>query len=458
MNAALRELTFPDAVVTESIRWVEQQGPLDDAEAMRTAVAQSNEPERCVARRAAMLGERLGLQAELARMRHWAPWMLLAIVVLIVIAGLGAAGNVIGGGERRINVIVALVGLLGVHLLTLLVWLLGLVVSPASFATSLGGLWLALTARVAGGRRGQAPLLVRAATGLLTRARLLPWTLGFVSHTIWAISFAVVLAALLFALAFRNYTLTWETTILDPAFFVNGVRLLGVVPSWLGFPVPDAQTVLLPAAGASGQRVWALWLTGCVLAYGLVPRMLLAALCLAVWQTRKQRLRPDFSDPYYRKLITRFDALRPPTVLDADPGRVRHAATTGLAADRTRDALWVVGFELPDDIAWPPTGLHATVAELAKVDGSAAQRTGLLDRLTVARPARVLLACHGLSSPDRGTERFLREVQAQCGECRLCLLGAAQTPARWRDWLTDAGLGALQVDVQPEALLNGWQP
>ena len=54
----------------------------------------------------------------------------------------------------------------------------------------------------------------------------------------------------------------------------------------------------------------------------------------------------------------------------------------------------------------------------------------------------MLLACHAASSPDRGTERFLREVLAHCGECRLWLAGAPDATAiqRWLDWLRDSGL------------------
>ncbi|WP_198088025.1 DUF2868 domain-containing protein, partial [Variovorax sp. E3] len=66
----------------------------------------------------------------------------------------------------------------------------------------------------------------------------------------------------------------------------------------------------------------------------------------------------------------------------------------------------------------------------------------LLDALARARPRTVLLVCHAASSPDRGTERFVREVLAHCGECRLWLVGAPDTGAtqRWLDWLRDTGL------------------
>jgi len=446
-NTALRETAFPDAVITEAIRWTEQAGPLDDAQALRTAASHTADAHGQIVERALRLGERIGLQAELARARHWAPWVLLALVALIVAAGLGLAGNVVGGGERHINVIVALASLLGLHVLTLLLWLVGLWVPFVSFSTaSLGWIWLSLTARVAGGRRGQAPLLVRAATGLLSRAKLLPWAFGLVSHGIWSLSFAVVLAAMLFALAFRSYTLSWETTILEPAFFVRAVQALGWAPARLGFPVPDATAVLAAAPGAAnagGQRAWALWLTGCIVVYGLLPRVVLVLWSAAVWRSRRKALQPDWSEPYYRKLLARFAAMAPAAIVDADPGRTRGALPTGLPASELHDALFVVGFELPPDMPWPPAALPAGIAtQVQRIDGSAPARRALLDQLAHVHPRTVLLVCHAASSPDRGTERFLRELLAHCGECRIWLADAPHAGAtqRWLDWLRDTGL------------------
>ena len=457
--------TLKDAVVTESVRWVEVSGPLDDAEAVRSAMSMSNVggtgqsiDSARITERAHILGRRIGLENELARGRAWAPWILLALVTVVVFAGLGVAGNVIGG-DRKINVMVALVSLLGLHLLTLLVWLIGLVFpfgSFGSFSPSFGAIWLALTARVAGGKRGQAPVLLRATTGLLTRARLLPWALGFVSHTIWTLSFAVIVAALLFALAFRNYTLNWETTILEPGFFVRSVQLLGTAPSWFGFPVPDARTVLSAPDAESlvGQRTWALWLTGCVVVYGLLPRLFLMMLSAAVWQARKGALRPDLRDAYYLKLLVRFEALQPPRIVDADAGRVRQGAVAGLSASDTLKTFWTIGFELPDEAPWPPVLAVPPAAHCVRIDGGATQRAEVLAALAGARPARVIVVCNGASSPDRGAERFVREVQSRCGECRLWLWGVSTTPARWRDWMVEVGITQWQDDCAAPADLN----
>jgi hypothetical protein len=466
-STASHPSAFPDAVITEAVRWAEQDGPLDDAQALRTAAAHSSDGPSRITERARQLGERIGLRAELARARQWAPWVLTAMVALIVAAGLGLAGNVVGGGDRHINVIVALVSLLGLHALTLLLWLVGLwlpIGMPGG--ASLGWIWLRLTARVAGGKRGQAPMLVRAATGLLSRARLLPWAFGLVSHGIWSLSFTVVLAAMLFALAFRSYTLSWETTILEPAFFVQAVQVLGSLPAKLGFPVPDAATVMATApaaASAGGQRTWALWLTGCIVVYGLLPRVALVLWSAAMWRSRRRALQPDWHAPYYRKLLARFAALAPAAIVDADPGRTHDATPAGLADSQLQDLLFVVGFELPPDTPWPPAELSGTpgapttpTTQIHRIDGSATARRALLDQLARIHPRTVLLVCNAASSPDRGTERFLREVLAHCGECRLWLAEAPGEAAvrRWLDWLRDTGLQRIAASDRLDAVLR----
>ncbi|MFE8644362.1 DUF2868 domain-containing protein [Sphingomonas sp. NCPPB 2930] len=450
------------ALLAEAVRCAERAGPLDDADVLRTAWAAAPDGPGRVQARARLLAERLGLPALIDRARAGSGVLLLAIAALVLVAGLGLADRVLGGGGRQINVMAALAGLLGLHGLTLLAWVGSVLFAPRAFRLSLGGLWLLLTARVAGGRQGQGPLLLQAAWQSLARARLLPWALGLASHAVWALAFAVALAWLLFALAFHRYTLAWETTILSPGFFVRSVQALGWLPAQIGFPVPDAATVLAATSAPSatdpaGQRSWALWLTGCLAVYGLLPRLLLVALCTAVCRARRAALQPDLSEPYYRQVLARFDALAPPRIVDADPGRPVQAAPQGLPPGEGADLLLVVGFELLPEAPWPPAGLPPG-AEASAVDGSAAQRSALLDRLALLRPRRVLVACDASASPDRGTERFLRAVAGHCGTLRLWLVPPADTdPARsaaaarrWQAWLKDCGL------VQVTAHVGTW--
>ena len=71
------------AVVTEAVRLIEETGALDDDAALRAAHAAETTLPRRVASRAGLLGRRIGLDAEIDRFGHWAPWIGLAGVMLI---------------------------------------------------------------------------------------------------------------------------------------------------------------------------------------------------------------------------------------------------------------------------------------------------------------------------------------------------------------------------------------
>jgi hypothetical protein len=167
-------------------------------------------------------------------------------------------------------------------------------------------------------------------------------------------------------------------------------------------------------------------------------------------------LRPDLSQPYYRRLRARFEALEPRHVVDADPGRAADGAGVRAVARAEPDSdAWVaVGFELPDELPWPPTDAEFGAAHSVRVDGSAGSLRDLLDLLARIRPRRVVIGCRASSRPDRGTERFLREVSALAGDCRLRLVGAASDDGAarancqaWQAWLAGAELRGMTLSI-----------
>ncbi len=113
--------------LTEAVRLREEQaGPLEDSEAVRQALAQGGSLPRRILTRAHWLGRREGL---LDAQRTWRQGSRLALALLLVLAlasGAGLAFAALGDGQRPVNVFWALASLLGLHLLTLLGWALGL--------------------------------------------------------------------------------------------------------------------------------------------------------------------------------------------------------------------------------------------------------------------------------------------------------------------------------------------
>lgn len=454
---------FTDVLFAQTVRLIEESGPLEDAEAMRKAFRSKTAREDRLMERAGLLAQRLKLDAEYARWSDLAAYVWVALAALVFIIAYGIALAVIGG-DRSINAVLAFFVALGVHAATLLAW--ALAAAAASFAgsgaqgrLSLGSMFLRLVAWLPLERGPHSLTMLRAATTLLHRARLLPWAFGFISHAIWALAFVLVLIALWFAFSFQEYRLTWETTILSADFFVGFVRTTGWLPQLIGFPLPDTSTLLDPGAAGGDQRAWAWWLIGCTFVYGLVPRVMLAALSWSVWRRGQRALKLDTSDPYYRKLLVRFDEMEASTVVDPEPGgRRRHDVFTSLAAPESRIALAVVGFELAPEYRWPPASLADKANMVERISGSGSERRALLNQLAQSRPHKLLIACNAGSSPDRGTERFIREACAHAVHCALLLEAPqsnADAPKMWEAWLESGNLSAARAFTDIESA-NAW--
>src|SRR5690606_40311194 len=88
-----------------------------------------------------------------------------------------------GDGTRPVNLVLALVGTLGLNLLALLFWLMSFLIGDSAGGSWLGESWLWLTRKLA--RGPDAALVPRALVGLLARNRSLRWLLGAVSHGWW---------------------------------------------------------------------------------------------------------------------------------------------------------------------------------------------------------------------------------------------------------------------------------
>jgi hypothetical protein len=433
--------------MAHAVQHLEAQGPLNDGPVLHEVLAESTDRETRLLARAWRLGQAQGLDRQLQHLRDLAVVMALGLVVLVLALAWGTARATVGSGST-LNVAAAWASLLGLHVVTLLLWCVGWVLPWQTSGALLGRLWLALVTRLPWGRGanpGNAVSLAHAGRDVLQRQRLLPWLLGLVSHGVWALSFVVMLVVLGFAFSFQAFRLTWESTILSPQFFVDFVQATGWLPSLLGVPVPDVASVAHPNAALADQRAWALWLMGCVLVYGLVPRALLALWCYGVWRMRLRGLRLDTSEPYFRKILARLDALQPVAVLDEEHAWAPAGAVPAHHLPLDRTACAVVAFELPPEVAWAPQSPLSNAWQHA-LAGSSTERQAVLTTLRQRRPAALLLVCHGASSPDRGTERFVRACAAEAGACRILLVtagGALPQPAnvdRWTAWLTRSGL------------------
>jgi hypothetical protein len=421
--------------LTETVRLREEHaGPLDDLEANRLARTAGGDLPSRIQRRALWLAERDGLTSAL---KHWLQGARLALLLLMIFAVLSGAGLAFAAlSQTPVNVFWALGSLLGLNLILLLSWLLGLIFAGEHGAT-LGRLWLWLSEKMA--RDAKAAQLAPALLLMLQRKKLNRWALGTLVNGLWLLAMFSALILLLTLMATRRYGFVWETTILSADTFIHVTHALGYLPSLLGFNVPTVEMIRASGDGAldieSARQAWATWLVGVLVVYGVLPRLLLTLLCFWRWNSGKTALRLDLNLPGYAQLRER---LMPTSerlgVNDPEPAQM-HRVESGVGELASEGAL-LVAIELDEQRPWPPA-MPKNVSNAGILD-SRESRHKLLEQLSRFPPARLAIACDPRRSPDRGSLALIAELARSAGETRVWLLqappGEALDAERLSDW------------------------
>lgn len=440
---------FDACLLAEAVRLRERVGGrLDDTVANSHAREAGGSDQARLCTRAQHLAGGLGLIEALPRWRTRV--RLLAWAGLGLAFVLGALGVQLGlaGRDGLVSLMGATASLVGASLLMLLVWaVLGLMPRRARPTPSLALLlWLSRRAGL-----GPALWLGGGAVEVLRNQRRLWAASGVLTHALWLAALLGALLALMVAVWFTRYQFAWQTTVAPPGFFVALVDALGWLPGLLGFPRPDADAVLASLNAAAGDaaahRLWAWWLVGIAVAYGVLPRLLALLGCLLALPAYGRPARLDLTHADWAPVLARLQPATQRTgVSDVD--------TIGSVVDHIaapRDTLGgprhLLGLELHPGTPWPPAlnaaslpapGLHVHQAD------AHAERHAALTQLGDTRHARLLLAIDARNTPDRGLLRSIAECSHRAARTGVWLLGAeAANPKRmalWRERLGEIGL------------------
>ena len=461
--------------------------------------------EAWLLRRAAAIARDNGMLEATLAWRRRAALMLGLLCVLAVLSGFSVALGFFGAQERAVNVVWTLLGLIGMPVLALLLWLVSSLLTGRVGAGMPGELWMWLMShapRFGGGANPAAEVaVVRGLVAMTSRSGLARWWLGFITHSLWLLVIAACLVAMLLVLGLRSYSFVLETTILAPEDMAGLVQGFAALPSRLGFVVPDTEmvtaalaatqtdvssavvaadsaagfTTSLAAQSEATRRAWSSWLVGGLLVYAFLPRLLVWMFAAGrLWQLRAG-LALDSSLPGYAELLRNSTLPYSPGVVDAAPIMPLPPQVAEIHRARNHDAV-LLGLELGRDLLWPPARL-ATPRTGASGGGggsggfnatevveSREQRRSTLAQLAAHPPGRLLLACDARLSPDRGTLGWMVEVSHHAGELRVWLVSpdtaedlaaAANREQTWRNSLAAIGLGPERL-MTTESAAYAW--
>lgn len=452
-----RRLWLIEAVRLKESQW----GPIEDTVELRRAVAGGGRLDERVSLRAQLLAERAGWLDIQQRIFRILQLSLCVLAVLFVLVGIGAAVSALRTTDGSVNVFVALLTLLAVPTLSLLAWCVVFFVGGGKTShqgLGLSRFWLWLSQRwIKGPDTG---LLMTAFLGLSSRQKLSRWGLSAVNHALWLVAFLAALCSLFVLLSAKRYRFNWETTLLSAENFVSVVQGLGVIPGWFGFSTP-AKDLILQSDGlqwvtASAQVQWSSWLVGCVVVYGMLPRILALAVCLFCFVKQYGQRHIEHHLQGLAELSQRLMPQKEYVGIDAEAGLDQVPQT---AEKPLRPALNVstlcVGVELPADQIWPPVAWPSSWQDAGLVD-SREQRAQLLTLLASQSFEHVVLCVDAEQTPDRGVIAWLAELAAYSTYCSVYLVNTqAIKPERpssadrleaWQARLSAAGFIAVYTD------------
>jgi hypothetical protein len=449
------QVSFKQAWLCEAIHLRESQwGPQDDSKAILLAQNELS-PLAKVIHRAQELSRAIGLTNTITKLSS-AGWLALILMMIVaIIAGASIALTALGNGTQPVNIVWALVALLGLNLLSLILWCLALF-SPTASGGRLAQLWPWLTRKLA--RGPNMGLAVQAWWSVWHQARATRWLLSTGTHLIWLTITLVAAVTMLLVLSTRQYDFVWETTLLSSDVFVKWIGYLSIFPQWFGFAAPDSETVR--ASGSVSQydaetarRLWSEWLFGCLLVYGFLPRSLLAVISGLFVIQRISHVGPDLSSPYYLSVLSRMPSPERQTE-GREPGGA--IMTGGLETQHPESEVWnadhiMIAIELDPTDDWPPPGLGTALSFANNIDSGESRKQALAN-MNRARPKNLVLACDARHSPDRGTMRLIANLSEHSKRTLLWLRHSQAAQAHTEAWVAQLrNLPQVELKIRDDA-------
>ena len=422
--------SFDKRVLIEQVRFIETDNRLvcEDHPAATADFPEHIDFEERLWLRANRLVDCNNLHASMGR----AAWFsrLSVIFAMVLVAALGAAGITYAvRDEHTINIYWLLLVLLGFNFISILLWLTGI-------SLNMDGLIAGVLARLS--RWLPDHLRNRSKPGAAAdRAWLAShfggkrgkWRFSKIAHQLWLSYLLAGMIVLSLTLMVRQYDFVWGTTLLSDSAFIKMTDAMSMPLHALGFASPSADQIELTRIGAShaltaeNRSLWAQFLLGALLCYGIVPRALLLLWSTLMDRAARHRFALDYYLPYYISLRQQLMPLAGHgQIIDADaspPGIIDAPAISPAQHKLPTETKWV-SVELGDSLCWPPSSIAHDNDWGQVMDRESLAR--ITQRLRQGTNLTIAIAVDAARPADRGVQRTIATLLSVSAQRWLVLL------------------------------------
>jgi hypothetical protein len=409
--------------ITQTIHLIENEsGRFADQDINRQVRAMQTSLTNRIVMRAVMLSQENGLLSAQKTLLRAAKLSFIILLFLSTIFGATLAFGALS--QDPINLYWAIFSLLGVHLVTLCIWLLSFF-----FFSNLGGsllvyCWLWLTKKFS--QKKTVQQLIPAFVELFgVRIR---WLIGFVLNLFWTLILSSALLVLVVLFSTQHYRFEWKTTLLSSDAIINLTHYLGRLPSLIGFTIPNNDIIRLSeqALNASDARsAWAIWLLGIFCVYGLIIRLLCMVICGLNWIISCRQIKLNTQTACYQLLANDLQPLLV-NVEDADSkGKDKVSRLTNHFIEDGQGAF-LVAIDIQED--WSPPGSVTFLGFL----NTREQRRNILDYLQLSPAKKLLIAIDTDRTPDRGMLNLINQLMNKSQQNRIWFINQGKQLNNWQ--------------------------
>lgn len=408
--------------LTQTIHLIESEsGRFADQDINRQVKAMPTSLVNRIITRATILSKQNGLySAQKVILRSIKISFCLLLLISIFLGGSLAFSAL---SQSPINLYWALLCLLGVHFITLIIW-----IGSFFFFSRFGGsllihCWLWIAQKLY--QKKTVQQLVPAFITLFGSS--IRWLLGFVLNLFWVVILCSALFVLVMLFSTQHYSFEWKTTLLSSDTIIKLTHYLGYVPSLFGFPIPNDDVIKLSEHALSAGDIrssWAIWLLGVFICYGLAVRFLLMTFCGIAWVVSSRKIKLNLDDPDFQILSQQLQPLLTQMVDEDKLGEPKWQLPISQIEEGS--GVYLVAVDL--DESWnPPHDGH-----FHGFLNTREQRNAILDLLQLKPAYKVLIAIDTDRAPDRGVLNFVQQLMNKSQQSRIWFINQGKQLHNWQ--------------------------